>query len=118
MSIYESLGQLEEHLATTSGRLFAAITATFLLASLLVRCLPSEPDYHADIPTVGLDSSKTTKSLAQARQDWCEFGKQIIHQGLAQVRNFPLFILNVIQSCVLIGYQVPELLPGNDRSWT
>lgn len=89
MSIYASLGHLEEHLATTSGRLLAVLTATVLLASLLVRCIPSEPDYHAGIPTAGLDSSKTTKSLAQARQDWYEFGKEIIHQGLAQVRNRP-----------------------------
>lgn len=103
MSVYASLGQLEEHLATTSGRLLLALTATVLLVSLLVRCLPSEPAYHVGIPTTGLDESKSMKSFAQARQDWSEFGKQIINQGLAQVRNTPWAISNIHKSCILTG---------------
>lgn len=85
MSIYVSFEQLELLLATSSARVLFIITATVLISTLLVQYLGHESTYHTGIPTANLEGSKFVKSLAQARQDWYQFGKQIIDQGLNQV---------------------------------
>ena len=94
MSTNLSFQQLELRLSNTSGRILVTISAIVLLVRLIVRYVASEPSYHVGIPIAGLKGPKPVKSLAQARRDWDQFGKQIIDQGLTKVCSLQNYSVN------------------------